>query len=255
MLRVRPENGKTYYLIIHDVAGEYANVTDGTLTYLLNKTAFRMADSLIAMFDCSQFCQNDARFDEARCNEQYLKALLPLGKYADLRKKLKTGLAVITKCDGIFDRPEYIHGSIDDNANDCMVMVSEDMATHKNSLNLSVVQRVEEEILAVLNRCMGLDGDNGIEQRMARELKNSIELTTLPVSTYVRKIDSSGRVTLAKDINAVTGHFRLIEPLLYLMYKHGMIPGEEKGITEYQRETVVDDERKGFFAWLFGKRH
>lgn len=247
MLKVSPENGNVYYLIFHDVAGEYARVSDETLTYLLNKTAFRKADSIMAMFDCAQFCHGDSNITEDRCNEEYLAALRPLGKYGQLREKLKTGVAVITKCDGIFGRQEYIHGSISAEVNDGMVMVSEDMSTHRNSLNTTVIDSVEAEILAVLDRCMGLEPENGIKQHMMKILKNCIDLRVLPVSTYVRKSDDNGSVKLVKDEKAITGHFRLIEPILYLMCKLEMIPGVDKGLTNPGTSTDnegPDDQEK-----------
>ena len=243
----------TAFFTFHDCAGEYSDAAasgargSNLASYFFNKTSFGEADILLVMLDSTQFFGKNVKLadNEGACDKPYLEALKPLKKYG-IGKNIKTAIAVVTKCDGIFGRPEYIHANTAAGVADCMEMVSSDMSAHTKAVDTGLIDRVEREMLNLLNGSVGED----VKQELSKELGGK-EFKVLPVSTYVRTMDGNGSVKLTKDLNAEDGHFRLIEPLLYMFWKTGIVNGEEKAMSGNAPVWEDTEKREGWIKRLF----
>ena len=248
MISVNPKNSKeTYYIRFEDCAGEYASEGVAQRMYAANLPSLRDAKTLLMMIDCSQFFSNEVhiRESELKCEAPYGQALRPIKDY-NLYENKEHCVTVITKCDGIFDSEYYIHGRTNEVVNDGMEMVSTMMNAHRDKVDTGLIDRVENEMINMLM-------DRG-QPNVKREIENDlpgVKVKLLPVSTYCLTT-SGGRQKLVYDPKKKAGHFRVIEPLLYLLNQWGIVEGVEKPLPEIPEEEDIGSKKKGF--WIFRRR-
>lgn len=250
ILRVKGTNSEDeHFVIFNDCAGEYAADSADAKKYAVNLKSFQNAETLLLMIDCSQFFPDDVVLGEGEkpCTMPYKKALAPLTEYA-LLGNLKEVLIVLTKCDGIFDKDEYIHGQQSADVNDGMEMVSTDMTAHKDAVDTGLINRVESELLVILEK----HGEKDIKRNISRDISKPIKI--LGVSTYIKSMDpTKKRLILTNDPTQQVGHFRLTEPLLYMFFRMGIVPGEEKPQQVSEPEPLP--RKVGLFSRIFGRNN
>ena len=237
LISVKPNNSKeTYYIRFEDCAGEYASDGVAQRTYAANLRSLREAQTLLMMIDCSQFFSSEVhmRESELRCEMPYDQALKPIKDFY-LYENKEHCVAVITKCDGIFDSEYYIHGNTNEAVNDGMEMVSTMMNAHMDKVDTGLIDRVENEMINMLIQ----RGQPNVKKEIENDLPG-VKVKLLPVSTYCLTT-SGGRQKLVYDPKKKSGHFRVIEPLLYLLNQWGIVEGVAKPLPEINQVEPPED--------------
>ena len=94
------------------------------------------------------------------------------------------------------------------------------------------------------------DGNQGLLSREGQSMLGIDQVQMLGVSTYV--VDrSEGVPKLVRNKDAIIGHFRLIEPLLYMMAQMGIVKSENKPRPESIPEP--EPKPKPWLKRLFGR--
>lgn len=238
------QNGSddVHFMSFYDCAGEYATNHE----FAANQSSFQKADTLLLMVGCDQLFSADVKLSdgELECTLQYQTALAPLRRY-DLCPNLQRCIVVLTKCDAIIGKTGFIHGDSHANVNDGMLCYTYDMTPHRNALNMSVIQRIEDELTGM----MRLHNEENFKHNITSNLGTDVGLNNvhiLAVSTYNWAGDQ-----LVCNPEAEGGRHRVTEPLMLAMAKWNMIPCEHE---DYVPEPEPE-QRVGFFRRLFGGRN
>ncbi len=241
MLRVKTPNDETHFISFIDCAGEYAN----NMEFAANQSGFQDASVLLLMIDCAQLFPDEVnlREGELACILNYENATKPLKEF-NLCPNLSSAVVVLTKCDAIIN-DDFIHGQTNPYADDSMACYSHDMTCHKGTIDMAMIERIDNE----LNMMLDAKGEIGLEDRIAKDLNLPREnVKMLAVSTYFWE---AGK--LVSKPTEKTGHHRVVEPLLLSMVQWGILTGEEK---EYipQPSTmpapepeIPEKKKKGFW--------
>ena len=244
MLRVETKDQRKHFITFIDCAGEYANNQE----FANNQTGFRNASELLLMIDCIQLFRDlseKLQPGELPCKASYDDATYPLREYR-LCPNLKKAIVVITKSD-IIIKEGYIHGLTNRNVYDSMTCFGHNMMCHKDTVDLSTIQRIHAELDNMLTE----KGEPGLPAAIARDLNLSEEdVSLLAVSTYCWKGQE-----LVNDPLQTTGHHRITEPLLLTLYHWGILGGEfdKPSIEQPVPELVPEQEEKPKKKrWLFG---
>ncbi len=238
---------ETHFISFIDCAGEYAN----NMEFAANQNGFQEASELLLMIDCGQLFPDDVelREGELKCSVNYESATKPLKEF-NLCPNLQHVVIVMTKCDAIISKPGFIRGRSNQFVDDSMCSFSHDMTCHRGSVDMTTIRRIDEELNMMLNE----HGEGDLSGKIARDLKLSREdVSLLAVSTYYWQ---GGELICKPD--AVSGHHRIVEPLLLAMVQWGILPWEEKEYVpdpfDAQQNAIAQQEAPPKRRGLFGRR-
>lgn len=221
-------NGVSNYLIIYDVAGEYAN--DGQDDYVRN-ASFRKADVLMLMIDASHQKKDEVDEDAFgakgahTCTMNLDQCITPLTKI-ELHRDCKKIVGVVTKMDLLIKQKSLaegkgeVHGNRNGLTNGLLVFEG-DMSMHNGAVDLSALKRMDREmdnLFDLKDKILNLYGG---EKDVSCEL-NGVSTWKISVNSDPDNYTVSKKLVVKGQESEMCGH-RLLEPLLRIMADLGIL--------------------------------